>query len=219
MKKNVKIIISIILCVLIVSVGGYFIYNNNSKNGEKKSKEFIKAINYIEKEKYVDAYNVIKKSDKNEIDIIQTIILDKFSSMVLSSVDVQNEIYEEIENINDYINYPSLYSKDSSYQQKIDKIYDEKYPEFYKMKTKIPSNIMFDDTLDFYNLYFEYLDLDNGLMKNYEYNVLNNKEELLNKISNISDKLKKITEEYERVVGLHPTTAIPEEYKLLLSID
>lgn len=219
MKMNVKIIISIISCVLIVGVGGYFIYNNNSQEGEKKSKEFIKAINYIEKERYVDAYNTIKKSDKNEIDIIQTIILDKFSNAVLSNIDVQDEINKEIENINDYIKYPSLYSKDSSYQQKIDKIYDEKYPKFYEIKTKIPSNIMFDDTLDFYNLYFEYLDLDNGLMKNYEYNVLNNKEELLNKINNIKDKLKKITDEYEKVAGLHPTTAIPEEYKLLLNID
>ncbi len=219
MKMNVKIIISIILCVLIVSVGGYSIYSNSSQNGEKRSKEFIKAINYIEKEKYLDAYNTIKKSDKNEVDIIQTIILDKFSNIILLNIDIQNEINDEMEKINDYIKYPSLYSKDSSYQQNIDKIYDEKYPEFYEIKTKIPSNIMFDDTLDFYNLYFEYLDLDNGLMKNYEYNVLNNSEELLNKINNIKDKLEKITDEYEKVAGLHPTTAIPEEYKLLLDID
>lgn len=59
--------------------------------------------------------------------------------------------------------------------------------------------ILFDDCNTYYNLYFEYLNLDNGLFSNYEYNILNNKDELLNKLTNtLPTKLNELTDEYEK---------------------
>ena len=66
MSKKLKIIISIILSLLIIFIGIFLIVSNNSPVGEKYSKEFIKSINYIKEENYIEAYNNIKNSDKDE---------------------------------------------------------------------------------------------------------------------------------------------------------
>ena len=60
MNNKIKIIITIVSSALIIGIGMFFIYSNKQTLGNKKSKEFIKAISYIKEEKYVDAYNVIK---------------------------------------------------------------------------------------------------------------------------------------------------------------
>ena len=89
----------------------------------------------------------------------------------------------------------------------------------FETKEKIPIDILFEDCNTYYNLYFEYLNLNNGLFSNYEYNIINNKDELLNKLTNtLPAKLNELTDEYEKIAGLHPISAIPEEYKLLLDI-
>ena len=67
--------------------------------------------------------------------------------------------------------------------------------------TTLPKNILFEDCSKYYDLYFEYLNLDYGLFSNYEYNILNNKDELLNKLTNtIPNKLEELTSEYEKMV-------------------
>ena len=44
-------------------------------------------------------------------------------------------------------------------------------------------------------------------------------DELLNKLTNtLPTKLNELTDEYEKIIGMHPSSAIPEEYKLLLDI-
>ena len=184
MKKKTKIIISSVLCLLIIGVGIFSIYNNTSSLGEQKSKEFIKSINLLKNENYIEAYNNIKNSSNEEKDIIQTIILYKFGEQIDLVTDINKRITEQMEHITDYLTYTYLYSKDTKYQKEIDKIYDEEYPKLYDIKTKIPLEIMFDDTKTYYNLYFEYLDLNNGIFKNCEYNIINNKDELLQKKRN-----------------------------------
>ena len=77
---------------------------------------------------------------------------------------------------------------------------------------------MFEDSIKYYNLYFEYLDLNNGTFKNYEYNILNNKNKLIEKLGKIQIKLEEIQEEYEKLLGMYPKNEIPEEYKYLLDI-
>lgn len=216
MSKKIKIIITSVLCLIIIGIGTFLIYNNHSDLGKQKSKEFIKSINYIKDENYIEAYNTIKNSDKEEIDIIQTIILYKFCDQMSAHTKVINEIAEEVDHIRDYLTYPYLYSKDSSYQRKINKIYDTEYSKLYEIRTKIPESIMFDDSVNFYNKYFEVLDLGNGAFKNYEYNIIHNQEKNLAKVNKIETKLNEMKEEYEKVVGIHPESEIPEEYSYLL---
>ena len=44
-------------------------------------------------------------------------------------------------------------------------------------------------------------------------------DELLNKLTNtLPTKLNELTDEYEKIIGMHPSSVIPEEYKLLLDI-
>lgn len=216
MNKKVKIIISSVLCLIIIVIGVFLVYNNNSTLEENRSKKFIKSINYIKDENYIEAYNTIKNSAKEEVDIIQTIILYKFSEQLEISTKLNEKINDEAEHITDYLTYIYIYSKDTSYQQKIDKIYDEEYSKLFEIKNKIPENIMFDDSINYYNLYFEYLNMDNGIFKNYEYNILNDKNNLLLRLEKLEAKLKEMNEEYKTVVGIHPKSTIPEEYLYLL---
>lgn len=219
MSKNKKIIISGILCVLIILGTILILIKNNSNTENKKSKQFINAISYIQEEKYENAYKEIKKSsNKNEIEIIQTIFLYKFGDEFEKNTEIVNKISDETEHINDYLTYTYLYSKDDSYQQKIDKIYNEEYSKLYDIKDKMPVDIMFDDTKEFYKTYFEYLDLANGLFKNYEYNVINNQQGLLNKVTEVDTKLKDLSDKYDKLVEKHPSTIIPEEYLILLDM-
>lgn len=219
MSKKLKIIISIILSLLIIFIGIFLIVSNNSPVGEKYSKEFIKSINYIKEENYIEAYNIIKNSDKDEKNIIQTIILHTFTKQLEKLTDVDEKLTNEAKNITNYLTYTYLYSKNPIYQQNIDKIYVEEYQPLFEIKEKIPMEILFDDCNTYYNLYFEYLNLDNGLFSNYEYNILNNKDELLNKLTNtLPTKLNELTDKYEKIIGMHPSSVIPEEYKLLLDI-
>ena len=51
---------------------------------------------------------------------------------------------------------------------------------------------MFDDSINYYNLYFEYLNMDNGIFKNYEYNILNDKNNLLLRLEKLEAKLKEM---------------------------
>lgn len=219
MNKKLKIIISIILSLLIIFIGIFFIINNISPVGEKYSKEFIKSISYIKEENYIEAYNTIKNGNNDEKNIIQTIILHMFINQFYTTTDIIEKVGDEAENITDYMTYTYLYEKDPIYQQNIDKIYAEEYQPLFETKEKIPIDILFEDCNTYYNLYFEYLNLNNGLFSNYEYNIINNKDELLNKLTNtLPAKLNELTDEYEKIAGLHPISAIPEEYKLLLDI-
>lgn len=218
MSKKIKIIISSILCFLIIGMGAFLVYNNKSPLGEKKSESFIKSINYLKDENYIEAYNNIKNSSKEEIDIIQTIILYRFIKQVDLMSELNEKITDEIDNIIDYLNYPFLYSKNPKYQQNIDKIYDEEYPKLFELKTKMPSEIFFNDSIDYYNLYFECLELNNGLFKNVEYKALNNKQEFLNNIESMQKKLSELLSASIQIGGKHPENVIPEEYKLLFDI-
>lgn len=219
MNKKLKIIISIILSLLIIFIGIFFIINNISPVGEKYSKEFIKSISYIKEENYIEAYNTIKNGNNDEKNIIQTIILHMFINQFYTTTDIIEKVGDEAENITDYMTYTYLYEKDPIYQQNIDKIYAEEYQPLFETKEKIPIDILFEDCNTYYNLYFEYLNLNNGLFSNYEYNIINKKDELLNKLTNtLPAKLNELTDEYEKIAGLHPISAIPEEYKLLLDI-
>lgn len=218
MSKKIKIIVSIIFSILIIGIGVFLIYNNKPSLPERKSKEFIKSINYLKEQNYIEAYNTIKNSNKEEINIIQTIILYEFCNQLEIVTDLNEKIYDEAKNITNYLTYTYLYSKDSSYQKKIDKIYDEEYSKLFEIKNKIPENIMFDDSIKYYNLYFEYLDLNNGTFKKYEYNLLNNRDNLVAKIQKIQKKLDELTEEYKRVLGMYPTSEIPEEYQYLFDL-
>lgn len=219
MNKKLKIIISIILSLLIIFIGIFFIINNISPVGEKYSKEFIKSISYIKEENYIEAYNTIKNGNNDEKNIIQTIILHMFINQFYTTTDIIEKVGDEAENITDYMTYTYLYEKDPIYQQNIDKIYAEEYQPLFETKEKIPIDILFEDCNTYYNLYFEYLNLNNGLFSNYEYNIINNKDELLNKLTNtLPAKLNELTDEYEKIAGPHPISAIPEEYKLLLDI-
>ena len=218
MNKKIKIFISCVLCLVIVSIGTFIIYNNKTSLEENKSKDFIKSINYLKNDNYIEAYNTIKNSDKEEINIIQTIILHKFCSQLDIVLELDEKIIDEAEHITDYLTYTYLYSKDSSYQKKIDKIYDEEYSKLFEIKNKIPENIMFEDSIKYYNLYFEYLDLNNGTFKNYEYNILNNKNKLIEKFDKIQIKLEEIQEEYEKLIGMYPKSEIPEEYQYLFDL-
>ncbi len=216
MNNKIKIIITIVLSALIIGIGMFFIYSNKQTLGNKKSKEFIKAISYIKEEKYVDAYNVIKNGNEEEKDMIQTILLYKFTEQFDIATDVVEKVSDEAENITNYLTYTFLYSKDPIYQQNVDKIYEEEYKPLFDIKNKIPKNILFEDCSKYYDLYFEYLNLDYGLFSNYEYNILNNKDELLNKLTNtIPNKLEELTSEYEKISGLHPLSAVQEEYLIL----
>ena len=218
MGKKIKIIISSILCFFIVGIGLFLVYNNQSSPGEKKSQNFIKSINYLKEENYIEAYNNIKDSSDEEFNIIQTIILYKFIEQINLTMELNEKIYDEADNILDYLIYTYTYSKNPVYQQNIDKIYDEEYPIFFELKNKIPEEIFFQDSIDYYNLYFEYLNLNNGLFKNYEYNVLYNKQEILNKIADVKNKLNEMVETAKETIGKHPLSVIPEEYKLLFDI-
>lgn len=218
MAKKIKIIVSIILCVLIVGLGIFYINSNTHTMGEKWSKSFIQSINYIKEGKYIDAYNNIKDGDKEEKNIIQTVILHKFGNQFDISMDINEKIGDEADHITDYLTYTYIYSKDPVYQQNIDKMYEEEYQPLFDIKEKIPKDILFDDCQNYYDLYFGYLNLFNGFFKNYEYKVLNQKNELLNKLDQIEEVTNELNTEYEKIIGLHPRSAIPEEYRLVLDI-
>lgn len=218
MDKKIKIIISCVLSIIIIIGGIFFSIGTNTSENKKYSKEFINAIDYIKNEEYIKAYDEINNSNEKEKEIIQTILLNKLIKEIDKNKEISEKLNEEAKNITDYLTYTSLYSKDDKYQQNIDKIYDEEFSKLYDIKTKITSNIMFSDSIEYYNSYFELLDLENGVFKNYEYNILNDKDNLLNRLNSIETKLNNLTDEYNKVIEKHPISIIPEEYLILLDL-
>lgn len=218
MSKKVKIIISSVFCLLIIGCG-FFLASGNTSEGDKESKKFIESIKYIQGGKYIDASNNIKNADDDEINIIQTIILYKFSEQLTLGNDITTRIQNEAENITDYLTYTYLYSKNPIYQQNIDKIYTDEYTKLYDIKDKILQDIMFNDTVNFYNLYFEYIGLSDGMFKNYENRILYDKDNLMNQISSTMSKLEELSKEYENVKGKHPLDSVPDEYIILLGLN
>ena len=217
MSKKVKITITSVICLIIIGIGIATTFNNAT--ADRKSKEFINSIKYIQDGKYIKAYNNIKNGDKKEVEIIQIIILNIFSKEFDKSADIVKKIGEEADNITDYLTYTYIYSKDDKYQQNIDKLYDDEYQKLYDVKDKISQDIIPNDALTYYNLYFEYLDLANGMFKNYEYNLINNKDNLINRIQNVSSKLSELQKEYETITGKYPLDSVPEEYRVLLELS
>lgn len=218
MTKKMKIIISTVLCLVIICTGVGVVLLNRGTGGEKQSREFIKAIGYLQDEEYVKAYNEVKDSDQSELEIIQTLILSRLGEEFDKNTEIAEKIYDEAENISDYLSYPSLYSRDDSYQQNIDKIYDKEFSKLYDIKEKIPVDIIFDDAKDFYNAYFEYLDLANGLFRNYESNIIDDRLGLLDRVTEVQNKLTEVSDEYTKILEKHPTDIVPEEYTILLDL-
>lgn len=218
MSKKVKVIITGVICLLIIGIGLFATFSGNNKS-DRHSKQFIESIKYIQDENYIKAYNNIKNSNKEERDIIQTIIMVVFTNEFDKYTDIEDKLTKEAENITDYLTYTYLYQKDDKYQQNINRIYDEEFSKLYDIKNKIPRDIMFEDTVSYYDLYLKHLDLANGIFRDYEHKVINEKDSTLNKINNITDSLSKITDEYESIIGKHPMELIPEEYRILLNLS
>ena len=63
MSNKLKIIITSVICILIVGIGVLLVVGTNSF-GEKRSKTFMKSIQYIQDENYVEAYNNIKNGKR-----------------------------------------------------------------------------------------------------------------------------------------------------------
>lgn len=218
MNIKLKVLITVFISLLIIGGGYFYLNNNRALDGKSESKEFIKAISYLRNEDYVNAYNTIKNTNREDINIIQTATLYKFNKYFSKTLDLDIEILEEVNNIMDYLIYPSLYTKTSSYQQRIDKIYDNQYPKYLELKAKFPESIMFKDSLSFYNLFIEFLEINDGMFKNYEYNALNDKTTLQSKLAASKNKSSELTEAYKDILGKHPEEEIPEEYRYLLDI-
>ena len=218
MNIKLKVLITVFISLLIIGGGYFYLNNNRTLDVKSESKEFIKAISYLRNEDYVNAYNTIKNTNREDINIIQTATLYKFNKYFSKTLDLDIEILEEVNNIMDYLIYPSLYTKTSSYQQRIDKIYDNQYPKYLELKAKFPESIMFKDSLSFYNLFIEFLEINDGMFKNYEYNALNDKTTLQSKLAASKNKSSELTEAYKDILGKHPEEEIPEEYRYLLDI-
>lgn len=218
MNIKLKVLITVFISLLIIGGGYFYLNNNRTLDGKSESKEFIKAISYLRNEDYVNAYNTIKNTNREDINIIQTATLYKFNKYFSKTLDLDIEILEEVNNIMDYLIYPSLYTKTSSYQQRIDKIYDNQYPKYLELKAKFPESIMFKDSLSFYNLFIEFLEINDGMFKNYEYNALNDETTLQSKLAASKNKSSELTEAYKDILGKHPEEEIPEEYRYLLDI-
>ncbi len=216
MKNKFKLVITVIISFVILSVGvGFIIISSIPK--ENRSKELIQAINYIKDNNYEDSYNEIKDSSKNEKAIINALYIHQLNNQFSAWDDIQVEIAEEAENITDYLLYSSLYSKNSKYQEEIDKLYATKFSELIKFKETLPRDIMPDDSLKYYDDYFDFLDYSNGLFSNYEYNIINDNTNLLARIEGVTTRLNEVKEESDSVLGAYPTNLIPEEYKILFS--
>ena len=218
MSNKLKIIITSVICILIVGIGVLLVVGNNSF-GEKRSKTFMKSIQYIQDENYVEAYNNIKNGKREEKELVQTIILYKFTDELDKYTEISDKLNEESEHITDYLTYTYLYSKNPIYQKNINKIYSDKYPELYEVKEKIPKDIMFEDTHKFYDTYIEILELTDGLYKNCEKKILNNNEEYVAQIKEVANKLLEYSEEVDVVAGKYPLSSIPEEYIILLELN
>lgn len=218
MSNKLKIIITSVICILIVSIGVLLVVDNNSF-GEKRSKTFVKSIQYIQDENYVEAYNNIKNGKQEEKELVQTIILYKFMDELDKYTEISDKLSEEAEHITDYLTYTYLYSKNPIYQKNINKIYANEYPELYDVKEKIPKDIMFEDTHKFYDTYIEILELTDGLYKNCEKKILNNNEEYVAQIKEVANKLLEYSEEFDVVAGKYPLSSIPEEYIILLELN
>lgn len=222
MKKNIKIIISIILCLIIIGLGIFKVYHfyitkDDDAIAEKKSYDFIKALNYIQNENYIEAYNTVKDTNSTDLNIIQTIIWQKFTSQIDEVVSLDNKIFENFNEIVNYLAYPRLYSKNPIYQQNIDKIYDEEYVKLLDMKNKIPKNILFEDCASYYDSYFQFLDIENGVFRDVENQTLYNKSNLQARIIQITENLTQLSGELSKLKGQHPSSVIPEEYRRLFS--
>ena len=218
MNKKTKTLFSIVLSVFIIIIGFVIVINNKPKEGERSSKQLVKAINLIKNEDYKGAYNEVKNSSKKDLEIVQTIILYTLENELTKNEEIVQKISDEAENITDYLTYTYLYSKDDKYQQNIDKIYDEEYSKLYDIKNKITEDIMFNDAKDYYKYYFEYLDLGNGLFKNYESNILNDKDGLTSKLEQIQEKLDDLKKEGTKLDEKYTKDIIPEEYRIILNI-
>ena len=218
MSNKLKIIITSVICILIVGIGVLLVVDNNSF-GEKRSKTFVKSIQYIQDKNYVEAYNNIKNGKQEEKELVQTIILYKFMDELDKYTEISDKLSEEAEHITDYLTYTYLYSKNPIYQKNINKIYSDKYPELYEVKEKIPKDIMFEDTHKFYDTYIEILELTDGLYKNCEKKILNNNEEYVAQIKEVANKLLEYSEEFDVVAGKYPLSSISEEYIILLELN
>lgn len=218
MSNKLKIIITSVICILIVGIGVLLVVDNNSF-GEKRSKTFVKSIQYIQDKNYVEAYNNIKNGKQEEKELVQTIILYKFMDELDKYTEISDKLSEEAEHITDYLTYTYLYSKNPIYQKNINKIYANEYPKLYDVKEKIPKDIMFEDTHKFYDTYIEILELTDGLYKNCEKKILNNNEEYVAQIKEVANKLLEYSEEFDVVAGKYPLSSISEEYIILLELN
>ena len=151
------------------------------------------------------------------MNIIQTIIWQKFTSQIDEVVSLDNKIFENFNEIVNYLAYPRLYSKNPIYQQNIDKIYDEEYVKLLDMKNKIPKNILFEDCASYYDSYFQFLDIENGVFRDVENQALYNKSNLQARIIQITENLTQLSSELSKLKGQHPSSVIPEEYRRLFS--
>lgn len=220
MKNKKKIIITAIICLIIAGLGAFIIFKESSTDSSnKESKEFIKAIDDIQNNNYVEAYNEIKDGNAEEKNIIQTIFLCKFSNQIDDITNIANEINDEFKHITNYLKYTYLYSKNTKYQANIDKIYAEKYPALYAVKEQMPKEIMFNDITEMYDLYFEYVEKSDGLFKNSENKLLNDNTNFSNEVTEVSEILTKYEEAYNEAIGNHPLEAIPSEYVILLDLN
>lgn len=57
-------------------------------------------------------------------------------------------------------------------KKNIDKIYENEYNKLFDVKSKLPKEIMFEDTQDLYDKYLELLEFDKDTFKNYEYKMI-----------------------------------------------
>lgn len=219
MKKYIKHIV-FILFMMAISIYTYYNYNYNSKSyyDENYSKSFIKAVDYIKNEDYSKSYETIKDSSKKEKELVQTILLYKLVDEIDSYTVVKKKIREEAENITDYLTYTYLYDRDTKYQKNIDKIYENEYNKLFDVKSKLPKEIMFEDTQDLYDKYLELLELDKDTFKNLEYKIIKTNSKLVKTLKDVSAKITEIINLEEEAMGRYPSSTIPEEYMYLLNL-